>query len=366
MQGTFEPWLHDTLGFIPIFGAPETTGASVFTASLILTIMIVPIIASISRDLFLAVPRDVQDGASALGATRWEVVRGVVLPSTASGVVAASLLGLGRALGEAIAVTQVIGAGAAINASLFKTGDTLASRIASQLPGAITEMHQAALLYLGVILLVIGLGLQPVRAVDRSSLRLPADGDEMTEASFDPAAPLTATGNLRRRRAFSRLTEFGATAAALFAVGVLAIVIYTVVVRGANALSFEFLVTGAPTGIAPELVGTALIVAVATVIAMPLGVLAALFLTEFASARMVRFSKLTLDLINGLPSIIIGIFVFVLLVEHRGQSGSRARWRWRSSCCRWSPAVPRRSCSSFRAICAKVRTRSVSAAGARC
>ena len=157
MQGTFEPWLHDTLGFIPIFGAPETTGASIFTASLILTIMIVPIIASISRDLFLAVPRDVQDGASALGATRWEVVRGVVLPSTASGVVAASLLGLGRALGEAIAVTQVIGAGAAINASLFKTGDTLASRIASQFPGAITEMHKASLFYLGVILLVIGL-----------------------------------------------------------------------------------------------------------------------------------------------------------------------------------------------------------------
>jgi len=157
VQGTLEPWLHDRLGFIPIFGAPQTTGASVFTASLILTIMVVPIIASISRDLFLAVPRDVQDGASALGATRWEVVRGVVLPSTASGVVAASLLGLGRALGEAIAVTQVIGAGAAINASLFQTGDTLASRIASQLPGAITEMHKAALFYLGVILLVIGL-----------------------------------------------------------------------------------------------------------------------------------------------------------------------------------------------------------------
>ena len=88
--------------------------------------MVVPIIASISRDLFLAVPRDVQDGASALGATRWEVVRGVVLPSTASGVVAASLLGLGRALGEAIAVAQVVGAGSEIHASLFKTGDTLA------------------------------------------------------------------------------------------------------------------------------------------------------------------------------------------------------------------------------------------------
>ncbi len=146
----------------------------------------------------------------------------------------------------------------------------------------------------------------------------------MTDAAFDPAAPLTASGNLRRRRAFSRLTEFGATAAALFAVGVLAIVIYTVLVHGASALSFEFLVTAAPTGIAPELVGTALIVAVATVIAMPLGVLAALFLTEFASPRMVRLSKLTLDLINGLPSIIIGVFIFILLVDHRQQSGFAA------------------------------------------
>jgi phosphate transport system permease protein len=146
----------------------------------------------------------------------------------------------------------------------------------------------------------------------------------MSEAFPDPAAPLTPSGNLRRRRLFSRLTELGATGAALFAVGVLGIVIYTVLVRGASALSFEFLVTDAPTGIAPALVGTALIVAVATVIAMPLGVLAALFVTEFAGDRVTRASKLTLDLINGLPSIIIGLFVFALLVDHRQQSGFAA------------------------------------------
>jgi phosphate transport system permease protein len=143
----------------------------------------------------------------------------------------------------------------------------------------------------------------------------------MTGAVIDPAAPLTPTGNLRRRRVFSRLAEFGATGAAIFAIAVLGIVIYTVVVRGASALSFEFLVTGAPTGIAPALVGTALIVAVATAIAMPLGVLAALFVTEFAGDRIARASKLTLDLINGLPSIIIGLFVFGLLVNHHKQSG---------------------------------------------
>jgi phosphate transport system permease protein len=157
VQSTIEPFLHGAFGFVPIFGSQETTGLSVFTASLILTIMVVPIIASISRDLFQSVPRELQDGASALGATRWEVVRGVVLPTTSSGVVAACLLGLGRALGEAIAVSQVIGAGSEIQASLFKTGDTLASRIALQFPGALTELHKASLFYCGVILLAIGL-----------------------------------------------------------------------------------------------------------------------------------------------------------------------------------------------------------------
>jgi phosphate transport system permease protein len=157
LQRHLEPFLHRTLGFLPIFGAPQTTGTGLFNASLIMTIMVVPIIASISRDLFLTVPRELKDGATALGATRWEVVRGVVLPSTGSGLVAATFLGLGRALGEAIAVTQVIGAGDAIHASLFRTGDTLASRIADQYQGATTKLQIASLFYLGVLLLVIGL-----------------------------------------------------------------------------------------------------------------------------------------------------------------------------------------------------------------
>jgi len=146
----------------------------------------------------------------------------------------------------------------------------------------------------------------------------------LSGAAFDPTAPLTPSGNLRRRRLFSRLAECGATAAALLAVAVLAIVIYTVVVRGASALSLDFLIQGAPTGIGPELVGTAVIVGIATAIAMPIGVLVALFLTEFAGNRAARLIRLTLDLMNGLPSIIIGLFVFGLLVNHRKQSGLAA------------------------------------------
>jgi phosphate transport system permease protein len=157
LQAHLEPFLHRVLGFLPIFGATPTTGTGLFNASLILTIMVVPIIASISRDLFLTVPRELQEGAAALGATRWEVIRGVVLPSTASGVASAAFLGLGRALGEAIAVTQVIGAGSFIHASLFQTGDTLASRIADQYQGATTNLQIGSLFYLGLILLAIEL-----------------------------------------------------------------------------------------------------------------------------------------------------------------------------------------------------------------
>jgi phosphate transport system permease protein len=157
LQAHLEPFLHSALGFLPIFGATPTTGTGVFNASLILTIMVVPIVASISRDLFLAVPQELKEGATALGATRWEVIRGVVIPSAASGVAAASFLGLGRALGEAIAVTQVIGAGNFIHTSLFQTGDTLASRIADQFQGATTQLLIGSLFYLGLILLAIEL-----------------------------------------------------------------------------------------------------------------------------------------------------------------------------------------------------------------
>jgi phosphate transport system permease protein len=152
-----EPFLHEHFGFLPIFGEPQTTGLSLFTACLILAIMILPIVASISRDLFLTVPHEMKDGAEALGATHWEVVRGVDLPACAAGVASAALLALGRALGEAIAVAQVVGGGQQVVTSLFMPGDTLASRLASQFPSAVSNLQVSSLYYLGVILLVIGI-----------------------------------------------------------------------------------------------------------------------------------------------------------------------------------------------------------------
>jgi phosphate transport system permease protein len=154
---TLGPSLHGSLGWIPIFSTKPTVGSNMFAAILILTIMMVPIISSICRELFLGVPRELKDGALALGATRWEVVRGVVFPYARAGIAAAMILGLGRAVGEAIAVTQVIGNNVAIHPSLFEPGDTLASRIASQYQGADTALQIASLVYLAVILLVFSL-----------------------------------------------------------------------------------------------------------------------------------------------------------------------------------------------------------------
>lgn len=151
-----EPFLNEHFGFIPLFGEPQPSGISLFTACVLLSIMILPIVASISRDLFLTVPHEMKDGAEALGATHWEVVRGVNLPATAAGIAAAGLLALGRALGEAIAVAQVVGGGQKIETSLFMPGDTLASRIASQFPSALSNLQISSLYYLGAILLVIG------------------------------------------------------------------------------------------------------------------------------------------------------------------------------------------------------------------
>jgi phosphate transport system permease protein len=143
---------------------------------------------------------------------------------------------------------------------------------------------------------------------------------------FDPAGPLRPTGNLRRRQLVSKLAEGGATGSALLALVVLGIVIYAVISRGAAVLSWSFLTKAPPAfgsggGIAPQIVGTALIVALATAIAMPTGVLIALYLTEFAGRRGARAMRLVLDVMNGLPTIVVGLFVFGLLVAGHKQSG---------------------------------------------
>ena len=131
----------------------------------------------------------------------------------------------------------------------------------------------------------------------------------------DPTAPLGPSGNLRRRQVVSRVTEGTATAAAVVALAALVLVLWTVVSRGAGVISFDFLFKGYPEGVGPMLLGTIVIALLATAIAMPIGVLVALYITEYSGAKGARTLKLILDLLNGLPSIILGLFAFVFIVE---------------------------------------------------
>ncbi len=151
-----DPALHSALGFIPLFGQ-ASYGSNVFTAIVVLTIMILPIIASISRELFLGVPSELKEGALGLGTTRWEMIRGVVFPYTRGGVAAAMILGYGRAIGEAIAVALVIGSFTGISANIFSPGNTLAAWIAQQYAGLPTALALSSLLYFALILLVFSI-----------------------------------------------------------------------------------------------------------------------------------------------------------------------------------------------------------------
>jgi phosphate transport system permease protein len=156
VQDHLGPFLSRWFGWTPFFeGTPQLTGY--LPAVIVLAVMILPITASVARELFLTVPRDLKEAALALGATRWEMIRGVVLPQTRGGLVAAVMLGLGRAIGEAIAVTQVIGGTLGIHISLFVNGDTIASRIAAQYQAAATNIHISALVELALVLLVFSL-----------------------------------------------------------------------------------------------------------------------------------------------------------------------------------------------------------------
>ena len=172
MAETIQPWVIDNLGDIPgigvlFSGAPFGTG--ILTAALILAVMIIPFIAAVMRDVFLTVPPMFKESAYGIGCTRWEVMRSIVLPYTRASVVGGIMLGLGRALGETMAVTFVIGNTNRLSASLFAPGNTIASLVALEFPEAPAgSLKLSSLLALGFILFVISF---IVLAISRLLLR---------------------------------------------------------------------------------------------------------------------------------------------------------------------------------------------------
>jgi phosphate transport system permease protein len=161
LGSTVEPFLIRTLGWIPIFAGPSY-GIGLFSAGIILAIMVLPTIVAISREVISSVPDSQREAMAALGATRWEIVRRAVLPFARSGIIGAIILGLGRALGETMAVTMVIGNAQDLPTSIFDQSQTIASKIATTFNEASIGLQTSSLIALGFILLVITIGLNVI------------------------------------------------------------------------------------------------------------------------------------------------------------------------------------------------------------
>lgn len=162
--------LHSSLGWLPIFSTPPS-GPGILPAGIVLTIMILPIITAISRDALVSLPTDLRQAAYGLGATRWETIFRVLLPAATSGIVGATMLGLGRAMGETMAVTMIIGNSNRISPSVLTTGNTIASLLANQFAEAdgiqVSALMYTALVLFGLTLIVNVLAELVVRRVGR-------------------------------------------------------------------------------------------------------------------------------------------------------------------------------------------------------
>jgi len=156
VRTSFQPLVQGYLGWIPLFQGPPY-GVGMFTAALIMAIMITPTISSICREVFRTIPSTVREGALALGATKWEMLKMAILDSSRSGIFAACVLGLGRAFGETMAVTMVIGNRPQITAALFAPAQTMASIIANEYAEASSNMHHSALAAVGLSLFLVSL-----------------------------------------------------------------------------------------------------------------------------------------------------------------------------------------------------------------
>ena len=154
LKNHVEPWMIEHLGFIPFFGG-KPYGIGLFNAGIVLAIMIIPYISSIVREVFSLVPDIMKEAAYALGATKWEVIRHVVIPYTRSGIMAGIVLGLGRALGETMAVTFVIGNAYRIPSTIYEPAITISSSLANEFTEATSTLHLSSLFLLAFVLFLI-------------------------------------------------------------------------------------------------------------------------------------------------------------------------------------------------------------------
>lgn len=323
----FERGVDGFLGFIPFLHSPnQTYGRSVFAASVVLAIMILPIIAAISREVLRQVPGSAREAALALGATRWETIRMAVLPPSRSGLIGAIMLGLGRAIGETIAVALVLSASFKITFRIFQPGgNTIAANIATKF-GEAGANGRAALIASGLVLFVISLA---VNLAARLVVRRGGEGVRTRPAPPDRLRRLRRLRGAGRRHPGHRhrgLVDWSmrglmAVAVAVALVPLVAVLAYTAH-AGARDLSGSFL-THSMRGVGPldpaggayhAIVGTVEQVGMAALVSIPLGLLVAVFLVEQSDRRLADWVRFVVDVMTGIPSIVAGLFIFAFWV----------------------------------------------------
>jgi len=337
------------------------SGETWLAASILLGIMALPTIISVSEDAISAVPREFKEGSLAIGATRWQTISKVIVPAAMSGIAAAIILGIGRAVGETMAVMMVAGNAAVIPDPIWNVLSpirTLTATLGIEMGEvSVGSEHYSALFGIAVVLLIITLIIN-LSAV--AILRHLKEG-QYAHSERKPFIPASVKESLKRiagiilvaalivflfvalplylaaavllvsgawyigkdrlSRKHIEMISFGCIAAAAFTVlAILVIILGYIIINGFPAISWEFLTQpprdlGRDGGIYPAIVGTLYLVAGAILIALPLGVGAALYLVEYTrEGRITRLIRTGVDLLNGTPSIVFGLFGFAFIV----------------------------------------------------
>lgn len=320
-------------------GPNEGGGLGILSAGVVLAIMILPYVTAVTFDVCRAVPRSQREGSLALGASRWQTILRVVLPYARPGIIGGCFLALGRALGETMAVTMLIGNRPDIVFSPFALGDSIASAIANQYPEATYPLYVSVLVELSLLLMVVTV---TVNALARLLIWRVAKGGRRPRlkrraalpfpVSARPVEPIRFPGG-RWQRWMDQFMTAVLGACLVVSLGILCLILSYLIYNGIGTLNLDFFVNlpvapGEPGGgVANALLGSAMLVGAATLFAVPIGLLAAIYLAEYRSRWLGPSVRFIGELLGGVPSIVIGIFAAAVIAvpTHRfGWAGALA------------------------------------------
>ncbi len=322
---------HGTRPLFEFLGLPNAAaGQGILAAGLVLAVMVLPYITAVSFDVCRAVPSSQREGALALGATRWQTIWRVVLPYARPGIIAACFLALGRAVGETMAVTMVIGNAQDVQFSLAGTGDAIPSAIAKMLPETAYSdgVKRGALVSLGLLLLVLTLVMnvsarllirwltKPRTAVARPTEIVAGSHDSGRLPTPAPLSPEKAAAARRRVLRIDAVMRRVLALCQLVTIIPLFLILGYITYQGAAGVDWAFF-TREPDGggLGHAIAGSLMLVALATVFAVPVGVFAAVLLSEYRTSRIVPTVRFIAELLGGVPSIVIGVFAYAVLVS---------------------------------------------------